>query len=362
MHVKGSHTLVTAHLRNILVIQLGDIGDVVLTLPALRLLHQAFPAANLIVAVKDKTQGVLDDCPWVSGRIVIEKKKRKFWEELHYQASFLLQLWRYDFDLAFDLRTGTRGAILAFLSGAPQRVGYFSADGTLWRNRLFTHLVNIDHELPLYMASYLLRLFELYQLEKGDPQPRLAISQAKLAQARELLSRERIDQDRPLLAIQPFSLWGYKELGAAKTIALIQWLLETQEYTVIIIGAPGEEGRAAELTAPFPSRVYSLAGKTPLGLLGALLHHCTMLIGVDSAGLHFAAAVGTPTIGIYGPTPAEIWAPRGPGHLVIHKDLPCLPCRRMGCDNSRRSRCLEELSLAEMIPQIQGHLAAWRTR
>jgi heptosyltransferase-3 len=89
-----------------------------------------------------------------------------------------------------------------------------------------------------------------------------------------------------------------------------------------------------------------------MGLLPAVLKACALFIGVDSAGMHIAAAVGTPTVSIFGPSAPASWAPRGPEHLVVHRNLSCVPCRQKGCDGKEQSRCLDDLTVAEVMSAV----------
>jgi ADP-heptose:LPS heptosyltransferase len=75
---------------------------------------------------------------------------------------------------------------------------------------------------------------------------------------------------------------------------------------------------------------------------------------VDSAGVHIAAAVGIPTVSIFGPSSISDWAPRGKQHFVVHKDLPCVPCKDKGCQDSEFSRCLEELTFNEVKTVVKS--------
>jgi len=88
--------------------------------------------------------------------------------------------------------------------------------------------------------------------------------------------------------------------------------------------------------------------------LAALIQACQLFIGVDSAGMHIAAAVGTPTVIIFGPSAPASWAPTGNHHAIVQKDLPCVPCRQKGCDGSEVSRCLEELAVDEVWAVVES--------
>jgi heptosyltransferase-3 len=342
--------------RSILLIQLGDIGDVVLTLPCIRALRETYPQARIIVAAWDKAAELLEDCPWLDQVIAATKRPRSFFGELRFQIDFFRNLRSLRCDLAIDLRTGTRGAIMAFLSGAGQRVGFYADDGTLWRNRLFTSLLMRDYTPDLHVADYLLCLLEAFGISTEQRIPELAVAVDKQEKIRVLFEEAAVPQDKKIVAVQPFSLWQYKEWGKEKYVALIRWLVAEYGVAVIVTGSVAERERAEEIVRNCGAGCYNFAGKTSIASYAALLQKCRFFLGVDSAGLHIAAAVGTPTIGIFGPSSPVSWAPIGGQHLVVQKKMPCAPCREKGCNNSEKSRCLDELALEEVKERIGSHL------
>ena len=125
---------------------------------------------------------------------------------------------------------------------------------------------------------------------------------------------------------------------------------------MVVTGAPNERERAEDLIGICDRKPYNLAGKTSIGELPAVLAACRLFIGVDTAALHMAAAVGTPTVAIFGPSSWINWAPRWNDHLVIKKGLSCQPCSQKGCDGSEKSRCLMELTAAEAYPMMEKML------
>ncbi len=342
--------------RSILLIQLGDIGDVVLTLPCIRALREAYPQARIVVAAWDKAAELLEDCPWLDQVIAVTKRHRSFREELCFQIDFFRNLRSLHCDLAIDLRTGTRGAIMAFLSGAAQRIGFYAEDGKLWRNRLFTSLLNRDYTPDLHVVDYLLCLLEAFGLTSEQRIPELAVAVDKQEKIRILFEEAAVSLDKKVVAVQPFSLWQYKEWGKDKYIDLIRWLMAEYGVAVLVTGSAAERDRAEEIVQSCGAGCYNFAGKTSIAMYAALLQKCRLFIGVDSAGLHIAAAVGTPTVGIFGPSSPVSWAPLGRQHLVIQKKMPCVPCREKGCKNSEKSSCLDELTQEEVRAQIETHL------
>ena len=343
--------------KNILLIQLGDIGDVVLSIPAFRAVHENFPQAKIIIAVREKARELIQHLPGVHGVISINQDARSLLREITYQWNFFSLARRYQFDLVMDFRTGTRGAVLAFFSGAQERVGFFDHE-SFWRNRLFTKLYQLDYKLPRHVADYYSSLPLAYGVNVNDEIPLIHVTPAMEQQAARILEREKVPSDAPLIAIQPFSLWHYKEWGVHKYIQLIQRILSEYNVTIVITGSGDEYERAqniVDLCKDYGRYVCNMAGKTSLGELAAVLKLCRLFIGSDSAGMHIAAAVGTPTVIIFGPSAPASWAPQGNIHTVVQKHLSCVPCRQKGCEDTEVSRCLEELDVNDVFTVVRSH-------
>lgn len=357
--MRGGNSLPFERIRTILLIQLGDIGDVVYSFPCARALKETMPEAKLVFAVRKKAAGLVEGCQWADEVIAVDGiQYGGVWGTLRSQWRLWRAVWRYRFDLAIDLRTGTRGAVLALLSGALFRLAPYALDGTLWRNRLFTHLVMPSGKQQQFIVEHYLETLSPYGIHTKKLLPDLSVSLKRLAEADGLLAAYGLEgRKNKMVAVQPFSLWSYKEWRKEKMAALIRQVREAHGLPVLLVGGPDEQEKAEEIAALAGKGVFNLAGKTSIALLPALLQKCCLFIGVDSAGLHIAAAVGTPTIGLYGPSASATWAPRGERHFVVRKDFSCVPCNQKGCDNSLVSRCMEELGVEEVYSAVRNQLA-----
>jgi heptosyltransferase-3 len=341
----------------ILLIQLGDIGDVVLSFPCIRALRETFPAARLAVVVREKARELVEDCPWVSETIGLKQGAEGLWKRVRYHYQFFSRIRRIGFDVAVDLRTGTRGAIMTLLSGAPVRIGRFSYEGRAWRNRVFTHLAAPDLQPGQHVADYYLKILTEFGIPARSVIPRIFASPRGKTAALHLLNGCGIGEGEPFWVLQPFSLWRYKELDAGLYADLISAARRRFQLPVILAGSAGEHERAEEIRAACGKvDVFNFSGKTSLRTYTALLEASRFFVGIDSAGLHMAAAVGTPTIGIFGPSSIDAWAPQGEKHLVIHKNWDCVPCSRKGCQDSNFSRCMTSLTLKEIVDLAWPHI------
>jgi len=355
MLVKGKQISLEA-IERVLLIQLGDIGDVVLTIPTIKALRESRPTSALYVAVREHARELLEDCPWVDGVISVERMRGTLLERFFHQRDFLQALRAKKFGAAIDLRTGTRGAILSYISGASLRIGRYADDGRLWRNRLFTHLVKPENEMEQYSSLHSFNIVAPFKVDAHEIDPELTVTREREMRVERMLRDEGIGSGRPLIVLHPFSRRRYKEWPTENYISLINYIGSRYSVHIAITGSVDERGRVAHLVKKARADTYNLAGKTTIGDLPAVFKKCGLLIGIDSAAMHIAAAVGTPTVTIFGPSAAINWAPRGEQHEVIFKDLPCVPCRQKGCNNSEVSRCLEELSIHEVILVVENSL------
>lgn len=236
---------------------------------------------------------------------------------------------------------------MALLSGAPIRIAQpYQGLSFFLRNRMFNRLVYPQPRTDIVKAKAAeqsLCILRAAGIPETGTVPRLWVCEEASTRVRALLQEEKIADLPRWCSLNPFSRWSYKELPRATWVEIITWLSEEFGVATVIVGAQTERSRAAELASACPSaKVYNLAGKTGLAELAALLQSSSLHLGVDSAAPHIAAAVGTPTVTIYGPSDWRDWAPPGKRHRVVYPERDCAPCYRKGCDNANISKCLED--------------------
>jgi len=329
---------ITIPVRKILVVQLGDIGDVVWAIPSFWALKAAFPEALVSVLVRDHNGEFLADDPHIDKIFTVTT------EGALGGIRLVRDLRREKFDLLFDLRSDDRGAFLSFLSGAKIRAAQYYT-GLPWRNRAFTHLVD---PLPpkvkrLGAAEQSLKIIRGLGIRETTFVPQIFVSGELKNKMSQLLAGEKMEVENGWISMNPFSRWSYKEWDIGKWRQLAFFIRQTYKMPVVITGSAAERIRADELISGSDFSMHNLAGKTTLREMAALLQMSSLHIGVDSAAPHIAAAVGTPTLTLYGPSDWRDWAPTGDRHAVVVPDMDCVPCRKKGCDGSGRSKCLDDL-------------------
>src|SRR4030042_1568 len=138
MFIKGK-PLQKRDTKNILIIQLGDIGDVVWVTPTLWAVKGKYPDAKVSILVWKGFGALLEEDPSLHKIFEVRHYKGNFFKKVIEQIRFISGLRKEHFDLVFDLRAGDRGAIMAYLTGAPVRGPMFYREVPFWRNMLFTH-------------------------------------------------------------------------------------------------------------------------------------------------------------------------------------------------------------------------------
>ncbi|MBW2558582.1 MAG: glycosyltransferase family 9 protein [Deltaproteobacteria bacterium] len=356
MIVKGNKKF-EIEISSILIIQLGDIGDVVWATPTFRAIKETYPQANVSILVREGFGSLLEADPHVHKIFEVKRYKGNLLEKAKKQIKFIRALQGEHFDLVFDLRSDDRGAYMAFLSGASIRAALLYR-GLKWRNFLFTHLADpLPPKERIYgAAEQSLLVVRGFGIDTEDGIPKLWISEKARESVKQLLHHEGVTAVGRWITLNPFSRWQYKEWSCEKWVRIVDWLWEENKISTVIVGSPEEREKSIDIVNKCKGRIFNLTGRTTLSELTAVLSLSCLHLGVDSAAPQIAAAVGTPTVTIYGPSVWSEWAPLGAIHSVITPDCDCAPCHQKGCNDSGISKCLEELTVDKVKGAIQEFL------
>lgn len=174
----------------------------------------------------------------------------------------------------------------------------------------------------------------------------------------ELLAEAGVDPQAPLVHIHPACSWLFNCWTVEGMASLIDHLQAQRGCRVAVTCGPAarERDRCEAILERTRTKPVDLVGRTTLKELAALSGKATLFVSGDTAPMHVAAAVGTPVVAIFGPAGPFNTGPWGEGHRVITKGWECQPCGQDGCDGSKRSDCLEDLSAEEVIPVVDEAL------
>lgn len=258
---------------------------------------------------------------------------------------------------AYLAQGSSRTAALAWLAGIPERIGFATSGGRLFTTR------RVPYDSTLHHAA------RLWQLANGPGEqtvppalrPSLHPGAAEQQAVEKLLAAHGVTGDTPLVALAPGSVWATKRWPSYEALAgALVHLPALHGGRLIVLGAAGDRPLAAAIAAAVRD-----AGEAPvidatgqLTLLGsaALLARCRVLVSNDSAPLHLASAMNTPTVALFGPTvPALGFGPLADQRVVVeHSALPCRPCHAHGpmqCPLGHW-RCMRDLSPRQVADAV----------
>ncbi len=319
--------------RRILVVTPNWVGDGVFALPVFAALRRSRPDGRVAALAVPRIEGLLRRCPDVDEVIVYEERGRHAapWGKV----SLVRGLRRAGFDTAILLHGSWTRAFLCFAAGIPRRIGYPTK-----RGRLLTHRVEpAGEETPRY-AVYA-RLLTALGAAPPWPVGRLRPTVEDVRTVDRLLASETGD---PLIVVHVGANWRMKRWPAERFGEVIAALKRRfPKLLAVIPGTGGETPLARTAARVGGEAVRVLTGRTDLGGLIALMERAALVISADSGPLHIAACLGTPVLGLFGPTDPTLTGPRGAGKIrILRKDAGCnrAPCYHLSCPENRCMRCL----------------------
>jgi len=305
----------------IAIIKLSSLGDVIHALPVARALRRALPGAHLTWVVEAREYAILRDHPDLDAVVPVDTRlwRRLIWrpsgvpEVLGKVGRLRMRIRRAAFDVAIDLQGLIKSGLLTAYTGAPVRIGFSAARCRERLNALFTNRRVTPPDTARNVVEQYLALLAPLGVEPGTPEFFVPVPAAAERRMDELLLKEGVKPGDRLVAINPGAGRPEKRWPVASFQALAERLATEADARLLVLWGPDESHMAREIALGLPGTSALLAPPTDLGELTALLRRCRLMIANDTGPLHLAAALGTPCIGLFGPTSAERNGPYGLG-------------------------------------------------
>jgi len=303
----------------IAIVKLSSLGDVLHALPVAHALRRHFPQAHLTWIVEAREYAILKDQPDLDAVEPVDTRlwRRLIWrpagarEVLQKLSRLTARLRGASFDVAIDLQGLIKSGLLTAYTGALMRIGFaFSHCGEPLNALFTTHRVKPPAEAVHVVEQYL-SLLEPLGVKPGSPVFRLPADPAAERRIDEYLAEQGVKPRDRLVALNPGAGRPSKRWPLDHFVRLGDRLAVEAGTRVFLLWGPAEEGMAQAIAAGMTSRPL-LAPQTTLPDLSALLRRASLMIAGDTGPLHLAAALGTPCVGLYGPTRAERNGPYGP--------------------------------------------------
>lgn len=324
--------------RRILIVKMSSLGDVIHALPTLYALRQNWPNAHITWAVHEQFSTVLPGKPWLDDVIYIDKKKLK---SLSYLWALRKDLHSRNFDMCLDLQCLAKSALVAFLSGAPEKYGY-------WELREGSGLVNTGLVGPHKMGHVIERYLDTVRA-LGGTVDRIAFplrqdedaARSVQQKLRAALAAIGSAPTSMYAVIVPGARWTVKEWPTDYFGALCNRLVDAGVIPVLA-GAPTDVAKAKEVlaaanhavtakneavgtpithqevtTSEADNQIINLVGQTSLPELIELIRGCAIYISADTGPLHMANALQKPLVALFGTTSPERTGPYGGDYVHV---------------------------------------------
>jgi heptosyltransferase-3 len=352
-------------LNKILVIAPQRIGDVLLTTPVFRSIRHAYPNVKIDVIVFKGTEGCLTANTDINNLITIKQGAT-----LQEQVKTVCRLFR-KYDLAISPLSGDRPVFYSWIAGKYSIGLVEKGYKNLWKRLLLDQYEPFDN-YETHTVTMNLSLLKYLGIEQISEVVASWINEDEIV-VRQLLPFNIEKKSYAVVHIYP--MFSYKMWNLEGWINLINWLNKSKGLEIVLTGgnSSAELEYISLLGQSLSNDSINIAGKVNLGGVAYLLSKASIYVGLDTAVTHIAAALGTPTVALYGPTNPVKWGPM-PNNLSFSGKSPykrkgsqivknvfllqgqgeCVPCHEEGCDRNIRSfsKCLQEIQVADVIEAV----------
>jgi len=338
----------------ILAIRLRQLGDVLATLGTLRAIKIAAPASHIAFMVDEHYHPLLTNVAFIDTLLPQPPKFRGLSGAVTYNR-FIESLRGLGVDYALDFHSNVRSALIAFLSGAPNRIG-FDVRG---RKLLYTDVEpraayrngNVVPRTSHESAMALARRCALGDLH-GSVVETISVQPGEQDAGRRALVAAGIDfqaiQNGDVIGLNPGNPYPAKEWSDRRFVELAREVVLSGKQVVVMWG-PGERDRAQRIVQAVGSDVL-LGPRCSIEQLPGVLSNVSQLVTIDSGLKHLAVAIGVPTITLFGPTHPNEWHMGGDNDRYVFADLSCSPCRLLECPFG--TPCMKRISPADVWRQL----------
>lgn len=341
-------------MTRVLIVRLGALGDVVHAIPVAAALRRAFPDARIDWLVSAKHREILDLVPVIDRRLVINDRSDARGGSSLVAAVRELRAGRYD--VVLDLQGLIKSALFARSTGAPRVIGFGSRYAREALARVFyTEVYDpgrgglFDPRETRHAIAINLALLDTLGITPAAPEfPIEAVQSPSAAQiAQQTGGRYAL--------INPGAAWPNKRWPSARFGALAAAMRQRTGLQSVVLWGPGEQSLAGEVVAAASGAAVT-SPPTTIADLVALARGAALMISGDTGPTHVASAVGTPIVGIYGPTRPSRNGPLGAQDVAVSRDSICRCHHLRRCVRDRM--CLLDIEVEEVLTAVERRLAA----
>ena len=332
-------------LKKILLLRPRFLGDLILATGLAEIIRQNNPEAEVWYLAESQFAEALEHHPQVAGVIPFEAKWKN---NPFYLLGFYRELRKKKFDAVLDLFGNPRTSQMTYWSGAKVRVG-FERRGRSWAYNVIAKpsSASLSSGRRRVTEAYLDQLRALGFAVNGSYQTSIQVTEDEKSHVRKLFDRAGIKPGQKIAAITPGASWPAKHWPLERFIELGHWLKREGVRPLYIFGP--KEGDLVTEFQKYMDKDWLLIDQPNLRGLLAFIASADVLVSNDAGPMHVGPAVGTPTLGIFGPGEPEIWFPYGAPHEAAYFEVPCSHC---GLDECPLMACMDHLEAKDIAKRV----------
>ncbi|MFH0828282.1 MAG: glycosyltransferase family 9 protein [Candidatus Omnitrophota bacterium] len=344
------------NIKRILVINLGGIGDLLISTPALRALKEHFSGSKLYLLVSGRASEAARDLAYVDKVFVFEVKHP--WENLFSNLNNLFELRRLRVDLAVNMRTLVSGSSAGKMKFILKLInpGVKAGRDTSGRGGFFDVKIPEEDIGDKYEMEYDLEIARVLGAEITSKEIDFTFDEESLKQVDKFLDDNGVGHSDILVGIHPGGKPSHR-WPADNFVEMIKLLHSVPNRKFVITGSKDEAMLAQSIIDKSGVSILNLAGKLSVRGLAALLKRCSAYITNDTGSMHIAAIAGSPLVAIFGPGYYKRYDPRNISGkaVVFYKKQECAPCNKFDCASLK---CLSVISAQEVVDAVEVLLTA----
>ena len=338
-------------IKRLLIRSTNWIGDAVMTTPAVRAIRHNFPNAHISMLAKPWVAPVFAYSPHVDEIIIYEANGRH--RGIRGTVRLAKDLRAYRFDAVILLQNAIEAALIAFMAGIPNRIG-FDTDA---RRLLLTHPVRCTRSIKsIHQTGYYLKMIEGAGLVGGGQHLELSIGTEDRQRAERTLSAHGITPDRRVVGLNPSATFGpAKQWFPERYAALGDRLNSSLDATILLFGGPSDRKLGQDISRMMAAPAIDLSGRTSLGEAMALIDRCNAFVTNDSGLMHVAAALNTPLVAVFGSTNSTTTSPYSETSRIVRVPIECSPCMQPVCPLGHMN-CMRQVSVDMVADAVKDLL------
>jgi len=335
--------------RKVLLVRLRSIGDTVLATPSAFALKRFLPNAQIDILVEDWVAPVLNSHPHIHNVVVLERGG------LMARARVARELRAANYDVVYNLHGGTTATFLTRATGARHRVGFKTYQYAQLHNHQSPSPLLLWGQQKAHSVEQQLALLGWTGVPVTDrPRTQLGISAAASERVSELIAGARLDGQKVAL-IHPAAAFATKQWATENFARVVEFLAE-RGFASVAIAAPHEGALLEKLVTEAAVNVVTFDLSLPE--VTALASRSQLFVGNDSGIAHIAAAVGTPSVVVFGSSNIAHWRPwNSAAAEVVFEEMPCQPCHGYFCAQFAQPECIRRVPVTRVTAAIDRVLS-----